>query len=132
MTSVEVFYDGACPLCSREAAWLRRLDKRARIRLTDIAAPGFDPAPLGVQQEDLMARIHARLPDGRLIEGVEVFRRVYEAIGFGPLVSVSRLPGVSALLDGAYGVFARNRLRLGGWLAPAGCEDGRCEIPKGS
>ena len=105
------------------------MDKHARIRLIDIAAPGFDPSPLGLKLEDLMARIHARLPDGRLIEGVEVFRRVYEALGFGPLVSVSRLPGVSTLLDGAYTVFARNRLRLGGWLAPKGrCDDGRCEL----
>ena len=31
---VEVFYDGDCPLCTREIRLLRRLDRRGRIRFT--------------------------------------------------------------------------------------------------
>jgi predicted DCC family thiol-disulfide oxidoreductase YuxK len=73
---VEVFFDGACPLCSREIAALRRLDRRHRIRFTDITAPGFDAPSLGRSMDDLMGRIHGRLADGTLIEGVEVFRRL--------------------------------------------------------
>jgi predicted DCC family thiol-disulfide oxidoreductase YuxK len=61
-----------------------------------------------------MDRIHARLPDGRLIEGVEVFRRLYAAVGLGALVAPTRLPGVAHLLELAYRAFARNRLRLTG------------------
>ena len=34
---VEVFYDGACPLCLREIFMLRRREHRGRIRFTDIA-----------------------------------------------------------------------------------------------
>jgi predicted DCC family thiol-disulfide oxidoreductase YuxK len=111
---VEVFYDGACPMCSREIAMLRRLDGRGRIRFVDIAAPGFDAATLGTTQERLMARIHGRLPDGTLIDGVEVFRRLYGAVGFGPLVALTRLPGIGRVLDLAYDGFARRRLRLAG------------------
>ena len=33
-----------------------------------------------------MAQIHGRLPDGTWLQGVEVFRRLYAAIGFGSLV----------------------------------------------
>jgi predicted DCC family thiol-disulfide oxidoreductase YuxK len=126
MTSydVEVFYDGACPLCTREMDMLRARDRRARIRFTDIAAEGFDAAAVGVPWDVLMARIHGRLPDGTLIEGVEVFRRLYAAVGFGPLVAVSRAPGLSHLLDLAYHVFARNRLRLTGR-----CANGVCAMP---
>jgi predicted DCC family thiol-disulfide oxidoreductase YuxK len=126
MTSydVEVFYDGACPLCVRETDMLRARDRRARIRFTDIAAEGFDAAAVGVPWEVLMARIHGRLPDGTLIQGVEVFRRLYAAVGFGPLVAVSRVPGLSHLLDLAYRVFAKNRLRLTGR-----CADGACATP---
>jgi predicted DCC family thiol-disulfide oxidoreductase YuxK len=130
---LEVFFDGACPLCSREARWLRRLDRHSRIRLTDIAAPHFNASLLGLTQDDLLARIHARLPDGRLIEGVEVFRRAYTAIGLGPLVALSRLPGVSSLLDLLYTGFARNRLRFTGRFTrrdAATCSDSRCEAPK--
>jgi predicted DCC family thiol-disulfide oxidoreductase YuxK len=68
---LELFYDGACPLCAREVAFIRKLDRRRKIALTDIAAPDFDPAPLGKEFAILMARIHARTPDGTWLEGLE-------------------------------------------------------------
>lgn len=111
---VEVFFDGDCPLCVREIAMLRALDRRGRVRFTDIAAVDFDPRPIGTTYETLMERIHARLPDGRVIEGVEVFRRLYAAVGLGPLVWLSRLPGIAWVLDLVYEVFADNRLRWTG------------------
>ncbi|MCA9609543.1 MAG: DUF393 domain-containing protein [Myxococcales bacterium] len=111
---VEVFFDGACPLCRREIAMLRALDRRGRIRFTDIAAPTFDATALGSSYATLMERIHGRLPDGTMIEGVEVFRRLYGAVGFGPLVWLSRLPPLTQLLDLAYEVFAAHRLRWTG------------------
>jgi predicted DCC family thiol-disulfide oxidoreductase YuxK len=120
--SVEIFYDGECPLCTREVAWLRRMDRRQRICFSDIAAPGFDAAVLGMTQQRLMARIHGRLPDGSLVEGVEVFRLAYQAVGFGPLVALTRLPGVRGALDFAYHVFAKNRLRLTGRCSSDTCE----------
>ena len=120
---VEVFFDGECPLCMREIRMLRRLDRRERIHFVDISAQGFDAASVGMTWAALMDRIHGRLPDGRLIEGVEVFRRLYAAVGFGPLVALTRLPGISALLEVAYHAFAKNRLRLTGR-----CVDGACEL----
>jgi predicted DCC family thiol-disulfide oxidoreductase YuxK len=118
---LEVFFDGACPLCAREVAQLRRLDRAGRIRFTDLAAPGFDAGAAGIAWGDLMDRIHARLADGTIVEGVEVFRRLYTAVGLGWLVAPTRLPGVSQLLDLAYRVFARNRLRLTGRCLVPGC-----------
>ncbi len=120
--AVEVFFDGDCPLCMREIRMLQRLDRHNRIGFVDIAAPGFDAAAVGVTWEALMDRIHGRLPDGTIIEGVEVFRRLYSAVGFGPVAALTRLPGISHLLDAAYVAFAKNRLRLTGRCADAGCE----------
>lgn len=120
---VEVFFDGDCPLCMREIAMLQRLDALGRIRFTDIAEPGFDPTALGLSWETLMKKIHGRLPTGELVEGVEVFRRLYAAVGFGRLVRMSRLPGISRALDLSYELFAKNRLRLTGRC------DGACDIP---
>ncbi len=125
MTQLQVYFDGDCPLCRREIALLRRLDRRGRIAFEDIAAPGFDPAPLGRTRDELMASIHGRLPDGTWVEGVEVFRRLYAAVGLGPVVALSRLPGVSSALDVAYRLFARNRLRLTGRR----CDDAACAAP---
>lgn len=122
--SVEVFYDGDCPLCMREIRMLMREDRHARIQFTDIAAPGFDAAAYGTTYPALMEKIRGRLPDGTWIEGVEVFRRLYAAIGFRRLVAVTRLPGVSHLLALGYHVFAKNRLR---WTGR--CIDDACTLP---
>jgi predicted DCC family thiol-disulfide oxidoreductase YuxK len=122
---VEVFFDGDCPLCMREIDMLRRLDRKGRIRFTDIAAAGFDPQPLGKSMDDLMEKIQGRLPDGSWIEGVEVFRRLYGAVGFGPLVSLSRVPGVSHALDAGYELFAKNRLK---WTGR--CDENGCALPR--
>jgi len=111
---VEVFFDGGCPLCRREIQWLRKLDRHSRIRFTDIDAPNFSTVDLDVDYEHLMSEIHGRLPDGTWIRGVEVFRRLYSAVGFGSIVAITRLPGISHMLDFGYRIFARNRLRLTG------------------
>jgi predicted DCC family thiol-disulfide oxidoreductase YuxK len=118
---IEVFFDGGCPLCRREANFLRRWDRRGKIRFTDISSPDFEAVLVGMTDEVLMAQIHGRLPDGTWLRGVEVFRRIYLALGFGPLVFLSRLPLISQLLDWAYAMFARNRLRLTGRCFANGC-----------
>ena len=123
---IEAFYDGHCPLCLHEVRVLRRLDRRQRIRLVDVADETFDAGSVGVTMEAPMARIHGRLPDGTWVEGVEVFRRLYAAVGFGILVAPTRLPGIAQLLDLGYRWFAKNRLRLTGR-----CADGACELPAG-
>ena len=61
-----------------------------------------------------MVEIHGRLPDGRWVTGVEVFRRLYGCIGFGPLVLLTRLPLVRQLLNVGYRFFAKSRLQLTG------------------
>ena len=61
-----------------------------------------------------MARIHGVLADGTVIEGMEVFRRAYGAVGLGWLLAPTAWPGLRALADAGYRWFARNRLRLTG------------------
>jgi predicted DCC family thiol-disulfide oxidoreductase YuxK len=110
-----LLYDGECPLCSREVAMLRRHDAgRGALALVDIAAPGFDPTRYGRSLDTLLARIHGVAPDGTVIEGMEVFRRAYTAVGLGWVTAPSRWPLVGRLFDAAYAWFAKNRLRLTG------------------
>lgn len=122
MAEIEVFFDGACPLCKREIDWLRKKDADRRILFTDISDPDFRSESTGRTYQELMARIHGRLPDGKLIEGVEVFRRLYSAVGYHRLVSLSRLPVIRTCLDLGYRVFAPIRTRLPG----RHCRGGHC------
>lgn len=122
---VEVFYDGECPLCMKEIRMLQRLDRqRGKIQFTDIAAPNFLAENTGLTWQELMDSIHGRLPDGTMIQGVEVFRRLYAAVGLSAPVALTRLPGVSHALDFGYRVFAKNRLKLAGR-----CVDESCPLP---
>jgi len=112
---ITVLYDGDCPLCTREIETLRRRDPEGRAaRFEDIAAPDFEASRYGRSHVELMARIHGVLPDGTLVEGVEVFRRVYAAVGLGWLVAPTGWPLLRPVFDTAYRWFARNRLRLTG------------------
>lgn len=111
---VEVFFDSACPLCHREISFLRWMDRKNQVLFTDIAAADFQPQNYGKTMEELMAEIHGRLPDGSWVLGVEVFRRIYSAIGFRWLVWPTRAPGIRHALDWSYKIFAANRLRWTG------------------
>ena len=119
---VEVFYDGDCPLCTREIGMLRRWDRKQKIRFTNIADPEFRPESIGKTFDELMSQIYGRLPTGQLITGMEVFRRLYSAVGFGPLVAMTRLPIVSQVCDLGYKLFAKNRLKLTGRCTAKSCD----------
>lgn len=120
---VEVFFDGECPLCRKEINFLRWLDRKGRVRFTDIATAGFEASVYDKTQGELMAEIHGRDASGAWVVGVEVFRQLYAAIGLGFVVPVTRLPGVRHGLDAAYRFFAKRRL----WLTGR-CADGVCAV----
>ena len=129
-SEIRVLFDGDCPLCKREVRALTRLDRgRGRIAFEDIAAPDFDAARYGTSQEALMARIHGVLPDGSLVEGMEVFRRAYAAVGLGWLLAPTRWPVLRRIADACYRWFARNRLRLTG--RRDACATERCQVSPG-
>jgi len=125
----KLLYDGDCPLCRREAAFLRRCDRDGRLALEDIAAPGFDPAVYGTSHEALMGVIHGVFPDGRMVQKVAAFREAYRAIGLGWLLAPTAWPGLSWLADRGYEWFARNRMKIGQWLGRS-CDTGSCALPQ--
>ena len=122
---VEVFYDGDCPLCVKEIDMIRRFDGDRRIRFTNIADKSFRADDYGKTFDEFMDKIQGRLRDGTWIEGVEVFRQLYAAIGLWPVIWVTRLPGIKHMLNAGYNVFAKNRLRWTGRCSP----DGECDVP---
>jgi len=119
---IRILFDADCPLCAREGRYLERLDDgRGRIQLEDLSSPDFDAAKYGLDQATVEARIHGVLPDGTIVEGVEVFSRAYSAVGVSWVATLSEWRGIRWLLDRLYLVFAKNRLRITG-RAPKQCK----------
>jgi predicted DCC family thiol-disulfide oxidoreductase YuxK len=114
-----VWHDGACPLCQREIALMRRLDQRKAIDFIDAS----DPANGGVcplDPADLLARFHAR-EDGRLLSGAAAFAAMWRAIPLlWPLGQLARLPPLLWLLERGYVAFLRVRPRLQRWFRERG------------
>lgn len=98
LPDVTVWFDGACPLCIREIALMRRLDRRGAIHFVDVAAPD---ALCPIDRHDLLARFHAR-ENGVMLSGAAAFAAMWRAI-----------PVLKPL-----GWAARNRMILNGleWL----------------
>lgn len=92
--SLTVWHDGGCPLCRREIALMRRLDRRGAITFID-ASDGTSVCP--GDRQALLARLHAE-EDGRMLSGAAAFAAMWRAI-----------PALRLL-----GLAARNPLILGG------------------
>lgn len=113
---IKLLYDGACPLCVREVNFLKSKDgDRGLINFVDIAADDYDSADnAGIDFETAMGRIHAVLPDGEIVQNVEVFRQTYDILGIGWIYAITKIPVVGRLADALYGVWADYRLLLTG------------------
>jgi predicted DCC family thiol-disulfide oxidoreductase YuxK len=122
---LQVFYDGACPLCSREVKHYRNRDRNGRIEWVDIARPGFDAAQFGLDPLRVQQVMHARVPGGKVYTEVRAFVKIWEALPPGllttPLRWLLKAPGMIALANIFYRLFARNRYRLTGRCTPESC-----------
>ena len=124
----KILIDGDCPICRREACFLRWLDGgKGRLAIEDITAPDFDSAHYATTMDALMGQIHGVTPRGTLVKGMAVFRRAYDAVGLGWLTAPTNWPILRPLADRCYAIFARNRHRFTRRANP--CPSKRCTTP---
>lgn len=108
--AVKVWFDGACPLCRREIALMRRLDRRGAITFVDVAE-GSDPS-CPIDREQLLARFHAE-EGGVVHDGAAAFAAMWRAIPLlRPLGLAARWSPVLRVLEAAYLRFLKLRPRL--------------------
>tara|TARA_R110000850_G_scaffold75674_5_gene164805 strand:- start:1277 stop:1669 length:393 start_codon:yes stop_codon:yes gene_type:complete len=106
---ITVWYDGACPLCIREIALMRRLDRRNAITFTDVSVPAIS---CPVDRRLMLDRFHAS-EDGHLLSGAAAFAAMWRAIPvLRPLGLLARVPGVLAVLELLYQQFLKVRPRI--------------------
>jgi predicted DCC family thiol-disulfide oxidoreductase YuxK len=110
---VTIWFDGACPLCLREIALMRRLDKRGAIAFIDATS---DVASCPVDPALLLQRFHAREGDGPLLHGAAAFAAMWRAIPLlRPLGWAAQFLPLLWVMEGAYRAFLRFRPRLQAW-----------------
>ncbi len=106
---VTVWFDADCPLCAREIALMRRLDKRGAIEFAAIQDGGQCP----LDRETLLERFHARDRNGALLSGAAAFAAMWREIPLlKPLGVAGKWPPFLALLEFTYRGFLRIRPRL--------------------
>ena len=75
-----VFFDGSCPLCSREIRHYRRLPGAEAIRWVDASRDPTSLAAAGLDRETAMRRLHARDGDGEWLIGVDAFLAIWRRL----------------------------------------------------
>ena len=126
----KLLFDGQCPFCRREVAWLKRRDREGKLATEDISAPGFDASRYGLTQAEVESVMHGVLPDGRIVTRVAAFRAAYKIVGLGWLIAPTAWPGLRWVADRFYEWFARNRVKIGSWFGGPKCENGSCRVGK--
>jgi predicted DCC family thiol-disulfide oxidoreductase YuxK len=116
---VTVWRDGGCPLCAREIALMRRLDRRGAMAFVDVADPSaFCPR----SRSELLARFHAReegpLGSGPMLSGAAASAAMWRATSLlRPLGLLARNAVVLGWLERLYLRFLVVRPILQHWLS---------------
>jgi predicted DCC family thiol-disulfide oxidoreductase YuxK len=110
LSELTVWYDGACPLCIREIALMRRLDERRAIHFVDVAP---EDAVCPVDRTLLLARFHAQEAGGPVLSGAAAFAAMWRAIPvLRPLGLLAKNATVLAVLERLYIRFLKIRPML--------------------
>lgn len=75
--TINVFYDGGCPICCMEVDWYRRLDRSGAIVWTDILELRHDQLPDAKTREELLGKFHVLDDGGSWYVGVDAFGRIW-------------------------------------------------------
>jgi len=108
-TRTQIYFDGGCPVCSREIATYRRAKGAEGVCFVDVTQPDAALAP-GLSREAALARMHVRRPDGSLASGAAAFAALWSALpGWAWLGRIASLPVVAPVLELGYRGFLRLR-----------------------
>jgi predicted DCC family thiol-disulfide oxidoreductase YuxK len=124
---LKVFFDGGCPVCSREIEHYRKMGGEDKLIFVDIDDPEFAPEEYGLTREDFMKEMHAMDASGEFYRGVDAFRALWSGLPvsiYGDLAGLLGLPGIHHLSKIGYRGFARMRRFLP--RVEKTCED-RCD-----
>ena len=122
---ISVYFDGLCPLCSKEMDMYRAKKGSELIRFVDIAHPEFDARAEGLDPDGIHKRFHVKTKEGKIFEGVDAFQQIWIVLGiFRPLMLLTSNAITRPLFDIGYTIFAKIRPLL----RKNECDSDYCEM----
>jgi len=107
--AVSVYYDGACPICTREIGFYQRQDGAGDINWVDVSRCDDATLPSGVTRDAALARFHVVNANG-ITDGAPAFIALWLALPrFRFIGRVLSIPPLPTLLNVAYAVFLKVR-----------------------
>ncbi|KXI30485.1 thiol-disulfide oxidoreductase DCC [Paraglaciecola hydrolytica] len=91
---------------------LKELDSKRLLVFVDIQSSLFAECYPQLNWQQLNARIHGQLPDGRMISGLDVTYLAWKLVGKGWVYAPLRWWGIKWFANWCYVFFARHRYRI--------------------
>lgn len=127
MQVLTVYYDGACPLCTREIDFYRRRRGAERIGWVDLSAIDTPEVVPGLSKADALARFHVQTPAGRILSGARAFAAMWAALPSTRLLGrIVAAPGLVQLFEMLYRLF----LRIRPLWRPKRCDADVCDLSR--
>jgi len=105
-----VYYDGGCPVCSREIDFYQRRPGGKALDWVDITKADEATLGPGLSRKSALARIHVRRADGKLVDGAAAFAEIWRGMpGLRWLGRLLAVPPFGALAERGYALFLRVR-----------------------
>lgn len=105
-TTLTVYFDGSCPLCSREIAYYRRQAGADACEWVDASRCPESALGSDLSRSSALGRFHVRDPNGELVQGMRGFAALWCALPrtawLGRIASFGPMP---AWLEMAYSLF---------------------------
>ncbi len=109
-TELLVYFDGLCPLCSREINHYRKQEGSNKISFIDITDENFSAAEQGLDPVKVHQVMHVKTSNGDLRTGVDAFVAIWQVLPkFSWLAKLAQNRLVRPFLDIGYHTFAAIR-----------------------
>ena len=103
MAKTRILYNDRCPICRAEISHYRAKAEAADAPLKFDDLNAVDLSAWDLTTDQAKRRMHATLPDGRIVSGVPAFAAIWRALpGMGWLARLVETPGLRGLADFGY------------------------------
>lgn len=113
-----LYYDGQCPLCQAEIAFLQTRNAKGQLAFVDVTHQAFEAEAHHISCDAAMAQIHGRLANGDWLVGVPVFSKAYALANLPTMSWLLSRPWLLPLLQPGYVLFAKHRQAISKRIGP--------------